>query len=166
MEGPADIDIRCSVIAFRDDSVLLVHRLRGGADDWVLPGGTPLPGESMASCARREALEETGLPVDPRRIAFVLEALGPHESRRLVDLVFLAALLARTEPMPQEEDLEASFIPLGILPELTIRPPLAGYLHGLYARGMARTAPYLGNMWRPRAGNGTGPLPGKAASTA
>jgi 8-oxo-dGTP diphosphatase len=41
MEDPADIDMRYSVVAFRDDSVLLVHRTRDGADDWVLPGGTP-----------------------------------------------------------------------------------------------------------------------------
>jgi 8-oxo-dGTP pyrophosphatase MutT (NUDIX family) len=29
--------------------VLLVHRARDGANDWVLPGGTPRPGESMFS---------------------------------------------------------------------------------------------------------------------
>lgn len=62
MDMPADIDARCSVIVFRGDAVLLVRR--DGAGDWVLPGGTPRPGESMA-CARREALEETGLAVDP-----------------------------------------------------------------------------------------------------
>jgi hypothetical protein len=33
MEEPVDIDMRCSVIAFRDDSVLLVHRNRDDADD-------------------------------------------------------------------------------------------------------------------------------------
>jgi 8-oxo-dGTP diphosphatase len=58
MEDPSDIDLRCSVAAFRGDSVLLVHRKRDDAKDWVLPGGTPRPGESMASCARRETLEE------------------------------------------------------------------------------------------------------------
>jgi len=68
------IDVRCSAIVFRDDAVLLVHRSRNGTDDWVLPGGTPRTGESMAACARRETLEETGLSVDPARVAFVLEA--------------------------------------------------------------------------------------------
>jgi hypothetical protein len=38
MEDPADIDMRCSVAAFKGDSVLLVHRTWDGADDWVLPG--------------------------------------------------------------------------------------------------------------------------------
>lgn len=40
MEGPAEIDMRCSVVVFKNNEVLLVHRARDGADDWVLPGGT------------------------------------------------------------------------------------------------------------------------------
>lgn len=162
MEDLADIDMRCSVAVFRDDSVLLVHRKRDGADDWVLPGGTPRPGESMTSCARRETLEETGLPVSPSRIAFVLEALGPDDSRRTVDLVFLAALPAPSEPGPAEEGLEARFVPLSMLPSLTLRPPIAGYLRTLHARGPTRTAAYLGNLWRPDDGNGTSAVPGAA----
>jgi 8-oxo-dGTP pyrophosphatase MutT (NUDIX family) len=152
MEDPADIDMRCSVAAFKGDSVLLVHRTRDGADDWVLPGGTPRLGESMTSCARRETLEETGLPVEPGRVAFVLESLGPEDSRRIVDLVFLAELPARVEPGPAEEGLDAQFVPLGALPRLTLRPPIAGHLRALHARGPARTAAYLGNLWRPNLG--------------
>lgn len=165
MEDLADIGMRCSVAVFRDDSVLLVHRKRDSADDWVLPGGTPRPGESMTSCARRETLEETGLPVDHSRIAFVLEALGLVDSRRIVDLVFLAALPARSEPGPGEEGLEARFVPLSMLPSLTLRPPIAGYLRALralHARGPARTAAYLGNLWPPDGGNGTSAVPGTA----
>jgi 8-oxo-dGTP diphosphatase len=166
MEDPADIDMRCSVVAFRDDSVLLVHRRRDGADDWVLPGGTPHLGESMVSCARRETLEETGLPVVPGRIAFVLEALGPDDSRRVVDLVFLAVLMGRGEPRPAEDGLEPGFVPLSALPGLTLRPPLAGHLRALYTRGPARTAAYLGNLWRPADGDGTSPVPETAGDSA
>lgn len=160
MEDPADIDMRCSVIAFKGDSVLLVHRLRDGADDWVLPGGTPRPGESMASCARRETLEETGLPVDPGRVAFVLEALGPEDRRRTVDLVFLAEFSARGEPGTAEEGLDAQFVPLNALPRLALRPPIAGHLRALHTRGPARTAAYLGNLWRPEDTDGASPVPG------
>lgn len=149
MEDPADIDLRCSVVVFKDDRVLLVHRVRDDGDDWVLPGGTPRPGESTAACARRETLEETSLPVDPGRIAFVLEAGGPDNSRRVVDLVFLAALAGHSEPGSTEDGAEASFVPLSVLPELRLRPPLAGHLRALHARGPARTAAYLGNLWRP-----------------
>ena len=119
----------------------------------------------MASCARRETLEETGLPVEPGRIAFVLEALGPDDTRRIVDLVFLAALAARREPGPAEDGLEAIFVPLSELPGLTLRPPIAGHLRALHARGTARTAAYLGNLWRPDGGNGTSPVPETAGTS-
>jgi 8-oxo-dGTP diphosphatase len=148
------IDVRCSAIVFRDDTVLLVHRSRNGIDNWVLPGGTPRPGESMAACARRETLEETGLSVDPARVAFILEALGPGSARRTVDLVFLATPDGHGEPVPQEPDTDARFVPLGLLPGLDVRPPLAGHLRALHARGGEPTAAYLGNLWRPNARDG------------
>ena len=151
------IDVRCSAIVFRDDTVLLVHRSRNGTGNWVLPGGTPRPGESMAACARRETLEETGLSVDPARVAFVLEALGPGSTRRTVDLVFLATADGHSDPEPREPDLEARFVPLGLLPGLDVRPPLAGHLRALHARGTEPTAAYLGNLWRPPARNGMHP---------
>ena len=151
------IDLRCSAIVFRDDTVLLVHRSRNGTDDWVLPGGTPCPGESMAACARRETLEETGLSVDPARVAFVLEALGPGSARRTVDLVFLATADGHGDPEPREPDLEARFVPLGLLPRIDVRPPLAGHLRALHARGGEPTAAYLGNLWRPPPRNGMRP---------
>jgi len=148
MDMPADVDLRCSVIVFRGGAVLLVRRDRAG--DWVLPGGTPRPGESMAACARREALEETGLAVDPARVAFIAETLGPESLRRAVDLVFLAGPDVRGEPVPQEPGLDTRFVPLDALPGLDLRPPLAGHLRGLYARGTEPTAAYLGNLWRPQ----------------
>lgn len=158
MDTPGGTDVRCSTIVFRDDELLLIHRVREGGDDWTLPGGTPRAGESMAACARRETLEETGLMVEPTRVAFVLEALGPGSARRTVDLVFLASPPARGEPEPAEPDREARFVALGLLPELRMRPPLAGYLCALNTSGATRTAAYLGNMWRPVRDNGNVPL--------
>lgn len=81
MDTPGETDVRCSTIVFRNHDLLLVHRARDGADDWVLPGGTPRPGESMAACARRETFEETGITVEPTRVAFVLEALSLPRQR-------------------------------------------------------------------------------------
>jgi len=151
MDQPAGADVRCSAVVFRDGEVLLVGRIRDGGDEWVLPGGTPHPGESMAACARRETLEETGLAVEPARIAFVLESQGPQSGLHTVDLVFLAtASVPGQEPRSSEPDLNARFVPLGLLPQLDLRPPVAGHLRGLHARRTMRTAAYLGNMWRPR----------------
>ena len=151
MDQPASPDVRCSAVVFRGQEVLLVRRARSGNDDWVLPGGTPRPGESMAACVRRETLEETGLSVEPGRIAFVLETQGPRSSLHTLDLVFLAHLsMPGQEPESSEPELSARFVPIGLLPHLDLRPPLAGHLRGLRTRQAMRTAAYLGNLWRPR----------------
>ena len=108
----------------------------------------------MASCARREILEETGITAEPGRIAFVLESRGPRSGLHTVDLVFLAALSVPGQvPSSPEPDLNARFVPLGQLHQLDLRPPMAGHLRRLNVRGAGQTAAYLGNLWRPRARN-------------
>jgi 8-oxo-dGTP diphosphatase len=53
-------------VVVRDDlgalEVVVVHRPR--YDDWTLPKGKALPGESDEACALREVEEETGLRCD------------------------------------------------------------------------------------------------------
>ncbi|MBY8886079.1 NUDIX hydrolase [Streptomyces sp. PTM05] len=145
-----DVELRCSTILFHERTVLLVHRTVRGLDDWVLPGGTPRPGESMASCARRETREETGLAVEPTRVAFVLEATDPDSGRRTVDLVFDTDSTARGQVARcLEPGMEPRFVPFTELRELRLRPPLAGHLPGFFTRRLDRYAPYLGNLWRP-----------------
>ncbi|MDA8320778.1 MAG: NUDIX hydrolase [Actinomycetota bacterium] len=161
---PDGIELRCSAVIVRQQSVLLVHRTRGSEDDWVLPGGTPRAGESMAACARREVLEETGLHVDPSRVAFVLEVLGPDGGPRTVDIVFAAAdAAAGTEPEEQEPGLTPAFVPVEEISGLDLRPPLAGHLRGMLSRRGRRYAPYLANLWRPAR---SGPPAGNAGSSA
>lgn len=142
------VDLRCSVVVFRGDEVLLLHRRAGHRADWVLPGGRPRPGESTGACARREVAEETGLDVDPTRCAFVLEVTDPAQRRRTVDLVFLGQLQSRGDELAGEPGNHPTWVPLSRLRQLRLRPPIGGYLTGL-ARGDRNTAAYLGNMWRP-----------------
>ena len=105
----------------------------------------------MAACVRRETLEETGLSVEPGRIAFVLETQGSQSGLHTLDLVFVAQLSTPgQEPESSEPELSARFVPIGLLPHLDLRPPLAGHLRGLRTRQATRTAAYLGNLWRPR----------------
>jgi ADP-ribose pyrophosphatase YjhB (NUDIX family) len=142
------VHLRCSAVLFDGDRILLVHRTKE-EDDWVLPGGRPLEGESMASCVRRETLEETGLQVTASRFAFVLEVGDPEHARRIVDMVFLADRAGpRGEPQSLEAGREPEFVSLSELSRLRMRPPIAGYLRGL-PRGRAVGAAYLGNLWRP-----------------
>lgn len=153
------VDLRCSVVVLRGDEVLLIRRGSPTDDraDWVLPGGRPADGESMAACARREALEETGLRVSPTRCAFVGEVIDPRERTRIVELIFLASLTPSDHQTPTvgEPGMHPEWMHLTGLPSLNLRPPIAGYLPALTA-GTQCTAPYLGNLWRPPTGTGRG----------
>ncbi|HTX80862.1 MAG TPA: NUDIX hydrolase [Streptosporangiaceae bacterium] len=150
MSLPDGLAIRCSALVARGTEVLLVRRTGNAASTWSLPGGTPRQSESMAACARREVLEETGLHVDPSGVAFVLEVLAPDGGPRTVDMVFLARLANPGQrPRQVEPDLEPAFMPLSDLQDLDLRPPLAGHLRGLLGQRTPRYAPYLANLWRP-----------------
>ncbi|MHB1508734.1 MAG: NUDIX hydrolase [Acidimicrobiales bacterium] len=147
--------LRVATAVFRADTVLLCRRLDDPEPTWVLPGGTPRPGERAAACARREILEETGLHIDPERVAFVFETTSPNGRYHLMEIVFMAWHRdARAVPAGRETHLEAEFVPLDTLASINLLPPIAGYLRGL-ARQMSRlpepalaTAAYLGNVWR------------------
>ena len=151
---PDGIELRCSAVVVRKQAVLLVHRASNGADDWVLPGGTPRPGESMAACARREVREETGLDVSPDRVAFVLEVVGPDSGPRTVDIVFSAAdSTPGRQPEQHEHGLAPVFVPVDEIRDLDLRPPLAGHLSAMLGRRGELYAPYLANLWRPARGS-------------
>lgn len=142
------VELRCATIVFRGDAVLLVHRTR--RDDWVLPGGRPRSREGVLACARRELREETGLAIDPGRCAFVLETIAPTGDHRIIEVVFLSGDRPTGEPVSAEDGMQAEFVPLDAIHELDLRPPLAGHLRLLRRSRNASTAPYLGNLWRPR----------------
>jgi ADP-ribose pyrophosphatase YjhB (NUDIX family) len=114
----------------------------------VLPGGRPRPGESLGSCARREAYEETGLRVHPHRVGLVGEVAG-RGRERIVELIFVGLLdLHDQEPTRAEGGTEPGWVRVADLPGINLRPPIAGYLPAL-AQGRLHTAAYLGNLWRP-----------------
>ncbi len=155
MNNREQVSLRCSAAVFRGDTVLLCRRVDDREPTWVLPGGTPHPGESAANCARREVLEETGLRVDTDRVALVLETTSPDGSYHLVEIVFMALLRdIGLSPVAGEMHLEPEFVALSELGSVNILPPIGGYLRGL-AHRMSRmplpadaTAAYLGNIWR------------------
>lgn len=143
------VPLRCSVLFFRNDS-LLVCRRTDMDDIWVLPGGTPRAGESSAAAARREVLEETGLDIAAERVAFVLETSDWERTHHLIEIVFLASERDRSAlPQRLEEHLEPTFVSLDALATLRLRPPsITGYIRG-FVRSHKPTAAYLGNLWRP-----------------
>lgn len=141
-------DIRCSVIVFSQHRVLLVHHTRDGADDWVLPGGNPREGESIAACARRELLEETGMSAYPSRIALVAESIRPEPGPRTLDIVFAATEPALGRERPQEPGLEPHFVPPGQLAGMNLHPALGWHLGHLSDIGPHGYASYMCRSWR------------------
>lgn len=137
--------LRCSVVVFSADRVLLVHRR--DHDDWALPGGTPRPGEDLLTCARREVREETGMVLDPGSCIFVIETVRPY-SARLIDLVFLSRTSPAGQPRCQEDGLTPVFVPLTELATMRLRPPVAQHLIDIHSRrGGPLAATYLRHEW-------------------
>ncbi|MGI8576716.1 MAG: NUDIX hydrolase [Nocardioidaceae bacterium] len=148
-----DTQLRSSGLVLRSDHgrryILLIRRKLGEQVVHVLPGGTPREGETLAACARREVLEETGLIVTPNRCAFLLETIDPAGART-VDAVFLVAGETGDAPTQLEPELQPLFVALTDLGELGMLPPIAGYLRGLGHRMRPPSIPFLGNLWRPQ----------------
>jgi 8-oxo-dGTP pyrophosphatase MutT (NUDIX family) len=61
MDPAAELVASAGVAIVDDGRILLVQRADDGT--WCIPGGHLEPGESLAECARRECLEETGWSV-------------------------------------------------------------------------------------------------------
>ncbi|MCA7949466.1 NUDIX domain-containing protein [Burkholderia seminalis] len=92
---------RATVLCRRGDRILLVARLNAR---WVLPGGTPRPGESLRDAARRELLEETGLACGNARYLFRIA--GAHKLHH----VFLAEIDPDAIARPMSEIAHCAWI--------------------------------------------------------
>ena len=60
----ASTSITADLIIELDSGAIVLVKRRYPPIGWALPGGFLEPGESLETCARREALEETGLEVE------------------------------------------------------------------------------------------------------
>jgi phosphatase NudJ len=110
------------VIVRSGDRFLVVRETKHG-QLWFLPAGRVEPGESLVEGARRETLEETGVPV-------VLEGLlklqhTPADDSARVRALFLARPVDDTPPKttPDEHSLEARWVTLDELACLPLRGP-------------------------------------------
>jgi 8-oxo-dGTP diphosphatase len=89
------------VLVVRERKVLLGRRLAAhGRGTWSFPGGRPRAGESTASCARRELMEETGLQAAGSRV--VAECLDGFPESRLVFRTRFVIVDAIGEPQARE----------------------------------------------------------------
>lgn len=124
------------VVVRRGDQFLLVHERKHG-QLWYLPAGRVEPGETFEAAARRETLEESGVPV---RVVGVLRVEhSPIATGARMRVVFLAEPIDDTPPkdVPDEESLEAAWVRLEELSEYPLRGDEVRELFAYVAEGGA-----------------------------
>jgi 8-oxo-dGTP diphosphatase len=73
-------------LIIRDHQVLLIQRAHPPMQgEWSLPGGHIEFGETIIAALKREVREETGLEVEPRELACVLDRIGTDHHYVLID---------------------------------------------------------------------------------
>lgn len=110
-----------TAVVVRDQQVLLIKR--ADTQGWTPVTGIVEPGENPADCAIREVLEEAGIHVFARRLAWVhvtrpiVHANGDHA--QYLDHVFRMDWL-RGEPFPaDDESVDAGWFDLSKLPDMS-----------------------------------------------
>src|SRR6185436_5773422 len=69
--GRRPIIVAYATAIVRDERGQILFQRRSDFDWWGLPGGVLEIGETLAECAGRETLEETGFSVEPLRLVGV-----------------------------------------------------------------------------------------------
>jgi 8-oxo-dGTP diphosphatase len=78
----------------RGERILLAQRsLPPGIGKWGFPGGMQELGETIAACAQRELLEETGIAAEPVRVLTATNAIRSDEAGRVRTHFTLVAVL-------------------------------------------------------------------------
>ncbi len=110
------VDVRGAVV--QNGKILLIQER---ADNkWAMPGGWADLGNSPASVAEREVLEESGFRVKAEKVVAVLDAnrIEPFEFYHAYKIIFLCKLLGG-EPRISYETLAVDFFDLNHLPPLS-----------------------------------------------
>ncbi|GLQ12292.1 hypothetical protein GCM10007913_42250 [Devosia yakushimensis] len=92
--------ISAGALVLREEKILLVRHHRTGRHDfWVGPGGGVEGGETLEATAERETLEESGVTIKVRRLAYLDElwsdteidvTANPAESESIIEANWFA----------------------------------------------------------------------------
>jgi len=108
------------VVVRRGDRFLLVHEMKHG-QRWYLPAGRAEAGETLATAACRETLEEAGIRIRLTGVLRLEHSPRPDSAR--VRAVFLAEPCDDTPPKstPDEHSLKAAWVSVAELTNYPLR---------------------------------------------
>ncbi len=120
--------ISAGALVVDGNKVLVVrHHEAGSYDFWVPPGGRLEDEESIFECAKREALEETGLTVRPDRVVYIQEFVEPgyHFCKFFIICASYNGEITLANKDEEEVFLvDAQFMTRDQLDKLTVYPPI------------------------------------------
>ena len=88
------IKVRVATVIEKDDKFLCVKLVQGSREFWILPGGTLEYGESLTECLIRELKEETHLDIEPQKIIYMRDLIGPGSHS--IEIFFYSTIKACT----------------------------------------------------------------------
>lgn len=112
--------ISAGALVLREEKILLVRHHRSAHHDfWIGPGGGVEGGETLEATAERETLEESGVTIKVRRLAYLDELWS--DTDRAVKFWFLADYVAgeidvTANPAEGESIIEANWFARDQLP--------------------------------------------------
>ena len=90
-------------VVFKDERVLLVRRGKAPArEQWAIPGGSVMLGESLQQAVEREVFEETGIRISAGKPAYVFDVVD--QMRRRLDHASSTATRAEAAALAREGD--------------------------------------------------------------
>ena len=104
----------------KDNRYLLVHERKHG-QLWYFPAGRVEPGEDFIEAAKRETLEESGIPIEVNGIIRIEHSPSAHNTR--LRLIVYAEPVDDTPPKsePDDESLEAGWFTVDDMRKLPLR---------------------------------------------
>jgi 8-oxo-dGTP diphosphatase len=108
--------IGVGVVVLRGADVLLIKRGKPPRlGQWSLPGGMQELGETAATAAHREVLEETGVTIKLGKVLDIIDIIRPDDDGRIethYTLIDYAAEYASGTVKAGDDALHAEFVPL------------------------------------------------------